>query len=312
MQTNIHSQWGNVFLAGDRYFTHTYQNTSGVDKVISLCYILYAHLSKNKYGCHFVLSLKKSGKKWLKKQNRPWRFCGMTIKLNSCLQRLWKVVDNQWMGINSRQITKASTETHSGSKEHLTLPILDKAIFKSGVEDGAIKKVLREKCAEKHGGGGERRRGRWRNGQGWTDSQRTRWRENKIKSKNNSMRIKEECDRRRERNLQWDERQIKRRIKMVSALACHGTITLALCQAGGWQVKESSSLQTFASISGWPLRVIYARCWADTVQTNIFKIHSDSFITLQKESCFRCLELIIFVLKIRMLITILQTAANIK
>lgn len=54
------------------------------------------------------------------------------------------------------------------------------------------------------------------------------------------------------------------------------------------------SAATFASISSWPLRVIYARFRGGALWTNIFKIHNDSFISNQRELGFRCLELMHF------------------
>lgn len=75
-----------------------------------------------------------------------------------------------------------------------------------------------------------------------------------------------------------------RAVENACALAYHHKMTLALFQAGGQWEEESRSSQTFASISGWPLGVIYASCGAGVLYANIFKIHNESFITILKRT----------------------------
>lgn len=105
------------------------------------------------------------------------------------------------------------------------------------------------------------------------------------------------------KQARWNERQIYRVVEMVCALNYHsknytGTVP-------GWRTasgREQQPSNICLNIRLTP-GVIYARCRADVLQTNIFKIHNDSFITLQKELGFRCLELIIFLVEIWKLVT---------
>lgn len=178
--------------------------------------------------------------------------------------------------------------------------------------NGELKRWAREMWGKRRGGrkrlsNREReRRDRWRSGHGWRNSQTTRLRQREIRGE-----MREKADIRE--NKGWMDREKQKmggrgtggRMKdryigqFRGRLHCPISlkITLALYQAGRQWVEESRSSQTFASISGWPLGLIYARCRAGVLWTNIFKIHNDSFITIQKELGFRSIELMNFWLK---------------
>lgn len=149
---------------------------------------------------------------------------------------------------------------------------------------------------------------------GETATTRLRRREIRGEARGKELTLGEMSDKEREREKRdWKEKGERKEIEWKADIQRVVQGTWCIC----YQIKKDTG-----TVPSWRTRsrgeqeqsniclnirmtpgVIYARYRTGVLWTNIFRIHDDSFITIQKELGFRCQDLMNFVVEIWKLIT---------